>query len=63
MLVAWSTPEETPALAGDTIGIGGSAPVTRIGLSVYVTGSVTLDGPGMAELLATPERRRTARTA
>lgn len=54
VLVAWSTPEETPALAGDTVGIGGSAPVTRAGLSVYVTGSVTLDGPGFAELLATP---------
>ena len=54
VLVAWSTPEETPVLTGDTIGIGGSAPVTRIGRSVYVTGSVTLDGPGIAELLATP---------
>ena len=54
VLVAWSTPEETPALAGDTVGIGGAAPVTRDGLSVYVTGAVTLDAPGMAELLATP---------
>ena len=54
VLVAWSTPEETPVLTGDTIGIGGSAPVTRMGRSVYVTGSVTLDGPGIAELLATP---------
>ncbi|WP_051640367.1 matrixin family metalloprotease [Cellulomonas sp. URHE0023] len=54
VLVAWSTPEETPELAGDTIGIGGSAPVTQTGQSVYVTGSVTLDAPGMSELLATP---------
>lgn len=54
VLIAWSTPQETPALAGDTVGIGGSAPVTRAGLSVYVTGSVTLDAPGMAELLAVP---------
>jgi hypothetical protein len=55
VLVAWSTPVETPALAGDTIGIGGSAPVTRAGKSVYVTGAVTLDGPAMAELLVTPD--------
>ena len=54
VLIAWSTPEETPSLAGDTVGIGGSAPVTRAGLSVYVTGSVTLDAPAMAELLGSP---------
>jgi hypothetical protein len=54
VLVAWSTPEETEALEGDTVGIGGAAPVTRAGLSVYVTGSVTLDGPAMADLLAGP---------
>lgn len=54
VLIAWSTPEEMPTLAGDTVGIGGSAPVTRAGLSVYVTGSVTLDAPAMADLLASP---------
>ena len=54
MLVAWSTPEEAPELAGDTIGIGGAAPVTRAGLAVYVTGSVTLDAPDIAAMLAEP---------
>jgi hypothetical protein len=54
VLIAWSTPEETPALAGETVGVGGSAPVTRAGLSVYVTGSVTLDAPDMEGLLAGP---------
>ncbi|WP_196804442.1 matrixin family metalloprotease [Cellulomonas sp. URHD0024] len=54
VLVSWSTPEETPALEGNTVGIGGSAPVTRVGRSVYVTGSVTLDGPGMVDLVTMP---------
>ncbi|WP_426595483.1 matrixin family metalloprotease [Cellulomonas sp. McL0617] len=55
VLVAWSTPDETPSLAGDTVGIGGSAPVTRNGLAVYVTGSVTLDAPDLTGILATPD--------
>jgi Matrixin len=54
VLVAWSTPEESPSLVGDTVGIGGAAPVTRTGRSVYVTGSVTLDAPALEQLLATP---------
>ena len=60
VLVAWSTPEETPGLAGDVAGIGGSAAVTRDGLSVYVTGSVTLDTGDLGELMAAPATRATA---
>ena len=56
VLVAWSTPAETPELAGDVAGIGGSAAVTRAGRSVYVTGSVTLDAVDLGELMAVPER-------
>ena len=62
VLVAWSTPEETPELAGDIVGIGGVRPRhARRRLSVYVTGSVTLDATTFAELLATAERHRATR--
>lgn len=60
VLVTWSTPEETPSLTGDVAGIGGSAIVTRAGLSVYVTGSVTLDAGDLAQLMAAPATRATA---
>ena len=56
-------PRRRRALAGDTIGIGGAAPVTRAGLSVYVTGSVTLDGPGHGRAARRAERHRPTRTA
>ena len=52
VLVAWSDPTETPALAGDIAGIGGSAAVTRAGSSVYVTGAVTLDAPAIVQMSA-----------
>jgi hypothetical protein len=60
VLVAWSSPEETPELAGDVAGIGGSAAVTRAGRSVYVTGSVTLDAADLSTLMATPSTRAVA---
>lgn len=60
VLVAWSAPDETPELAGDVAGIGGSAAVTRSGRSVYVTGSVTLDSTDLGTLMATPSTRATA---
>lgn len=44
VLVAWATPEEQPALAGDVIGLGGSAAYeVRPGLRQYATGVLTLD--------------------
>jgi hypothetical protein len=60
VLVTWSTPAETPELAGDVAGIGGSAAVTRAGRSVYVTGSITLDGEDVGGLAAQPATQAVA---
>jgi len=51
--VAWSDSEETAALAGDVVGVGGSVSVRGAGYAeeVYVTGSVILDSPDLAEVL------------
>lgn len=54
VLVAWSDPKETPALAGGVAGVGGSLPVERDGHTWFVTGSVTLDGPQLNGILASP---------
>lgn len=44
VLVVWATPEEQPALAGEVIGLGGSAAYeVRPGLRQYATGVLTLD--------------------
>ncbi|SCX56361.1 hypothetical protein SAMN03159343_3394 [Klenkia marina] len=52
VLVGWRTPEQEPGLAGDVAGLGGSASAgPQGGPLVYVTGSVTLDGPEYATLL------------
>ena len=48
VLIAWSDPAETPALAGRVAGIGGSASLSVSGGTVYLTGGVTLDGPDLA---------------
>ncbi|OIH85765.1 peptidase [Arthrobacter sp. UCD-GKA] len=53
VLIAWSTPEETPDLAGDVAGLGGSAYAHVPGQPyVYVAGQVKLDAPALAPLLA-----------
>ncbi len=53
VVVGWRTPEQEPALAGEVAGLGGSASAGPDGGPVaYVTGSVTLDGPEYATLLA-----------
>lgn len=52
VLIAWSTPAETPELAGDVAGSAGSASVVSDGRSYYVTGEVVLDGPSIAQLVA-----------
>lgn len=54
VLVAWSTEAESPELAGDIAGNAGSTSVSYGGTKHYVTGSVTLDGPAIAELLTSP---------
>ncbi len=53
VLITWSTPEETPGLAGDVAGLGGSAFAHVPGHPyVYVAGQVKLDAPALAPLLA-----------
>lgn len=56
ILIAWSTPEESPDLAGRVAGTGGSSSVRVPGEPyVYVTGQVQLDGPGLTETMAFPD--------
>lgn len=53
VLITWSDPIETPRLADRIAGFAGSTafPVSE-SEQVYVTGSVTLDGPQFAEILS-----------
>lgn len=53
VLVAWSDPEQSPGLAGPIAGLAGSSWVQdRVpGTTVYVSGTVVLDGPQLAEML------------
>lgn len=54
VLVSWTDPATTPALAGDVGGLGGNvavAPPDRPGTEVLVTGTLLLDGPQMGEAL------------
>lgn len=53
VLIAWTTPEESPSLGGDTIGMGGSAWASHGGTAAYVSGQVELDAPQFRELLGT----------
>lgn len=53
VLVAWTTPDRSPALDGEIAGIGGSVAVTTTsGAPVYVSGQVHLDGPQAADILS-----------
>lgn len=54
VLFTWSDEVETPGLAGDVAGTGGSASVTVDGRAVYVTGEVTLDTAELAPLVESP---------
>lgn len=56
VLVAWTTPQIVPQLAGRVAGIGGSTAVTTdSGVErQYVTGEVALDAPQLSEVLARP---------
>ncbi len=52
VLIGWQSEAENPALAGDVVGQGGSIAVSLgDGVRVYVTGTVSLDGPQLAEIL------------
>ncbi len=54
VLIAWSDPDEVAGLAGDVAGRAGSIPVSKDGSdgpTVYVTGTVTLDGPQVTQQL------------
>lgn len=53
VLISWSDPNETPELAGDVAGLGGGIGVSSGGSpEVYVSGSLTLDGPQLAGMLS-----------
>lgn len=51
VLISWTDPAEVAELAGDIAGLGGSVWVTQGSGSVYVTGSIDLDGPQLAEIV------------
>jgi hypothetical protein len=53
VLIAWSTPQETPGLAGDIAGDGGSNYVQAPGQPlVLVAGQIRLDAPDLAGILS-----------
>jgi hypothetical protein len=52
-LVSWSDEDETPDLDGNVVGVGGSISVrgAAYARARYMTGSVILDGPDLADVL------------
>ena len=56
VLVAWTTPEQDPGLAGPVAGLGGSTSVanTLTARRQYVTGTVSLDAPALSEIMRRP---------
>ncbi len=55
----WTTPEAAPKLKGQIIGTGGSTHYSYgDGPKTFVTGSLELDAPQIAEELGRPGRRR-----
>ncbi len=57
VLIAWSTPAESPALGGKAAGQGGSYPVTSGPFRVLVTGQAILDAEYAADVMARPNGR------
>ncbi|MET4135385.1 hypothetical protein ABIC21_001593 [Pseudarthrobacter sp. PvP090] len=56
VLIAWSTPEESPRLEGKVAGIGGSGQSAAAGRrSALVTGQVALDAPALEEIMQRPD--------
>jgi hypothetical protein len=62
VLIAWTTPNQLPDLSGEIAGVGGSQAVKDPLREHwrYVTGTVALDAPTLAELLTQPEGERLA---
>ncbi|HKS00587.1 MAG TPA: peptidase [Arthrobacter sp.] len=62
VLIAWSTPAESPDLAGDVDGLGGSGYAYVEGQPyVLVAGQVALDAPDFADILRWPDGSRYGR--
>jgi hypothetical protein len=56
VLIAWSTPQETPGLVGDVAGLGGSGYAHTPGQPlVLVAGQVELDAPALSEIMKTSD--------
>jgi hypothetical protein len=49
--VSWSDPEASPKLRGSVAGYAGSSTIERDGHRWFVTGTVVLDGPQLAQVL------------
>jgi hypothetical protein len=63
VLVIWSQPKQDPLLHGDVIGDAGSAWVSvGDGSRYFVTGTVSLDGPQLGELLQQKDGARLVRS-
>jgi hypothetical protein len=63
VLIAWETEEQNAALAGDVVGEAGSVPASLgDGPRVFLTGTVSLDAPRLAEILRGRDGRRVARS-
>lgn len=61
LLIAWTTPEASPELAGKVIGTGGSTHFSFDGgPKTFVTGSLDLDAPQIADELQRPDGERYA---
>jgi hypothetical protein len=59
--VAWSDPGTDESLEGGVTGTGGSVSVKRDGHWWFVTGTILLDGPQLAEILTGPRGWQAAR--
>ncbi len=67
ILISWTDPTEVPGLAGQTVGVGGSLRLETSGptgfekpRSVYVTGTISLDGPQFGEIPSALEANKVA---
>jgi len=49
--VSWSDPKTSPKLAGDVAGYAGSASIPHDGRRWFVTGTIVLDGPQLAQIM------------
>lgn len=55
VLIAWTTPDDVPALSGDVAGVAGSTAISVGGGPMrYVTGTVYLDAPELADIALRP---------